>query len=277
MNSRKIRPLDKQISNSGPTFLPKTSFTASLIASKGSGKSTLLINMLINPQLLNNRFNEVYLISPTSSLDEKFNILKNTNVKTLNKPLINLLKSNNNNNSNQLFGNDNEISVDYELKMTDEDFISKPSIEFLDDLIKQQKFIINKYGKKNVNKILLIYDDCINDKIFRNRNFIGLIFNSRHYEISIIISSQTYFDVPKDIRLNASLVILYNTSNVKELKNIYDENSCGLSFDQFKILFEDFTEKRAFGFLVFNYLNNSEHRIQNCFEEFINLSKYKKI
>ncbi len=84
-----IRALDNQFNNKNePKILPSLPFTSYIVAAKKSGKSTLLLNLLIKPEFLRNKFNQIYFISPTASLDEKTQILKNENVLVRNDKLI---------------------------------------------------------------------------------------------------------------------------------------------------------------------------------------------
>ena len=268
-----IKALDKQSDNEKSSYLPKSSFIMTISASRGSGKSTLIINILTNKNLLAGKFQQIYLISPTSCLDTKFELLKKTNIKAASViPYLSSSKK-----ISRIMSNPNFIKIDDRnktLKMTDRDFISLPSISFLENLIESQKTQISAYGKDKADNVLLIYDDCILDPIFKSKSFIGLVFNSRHFKISIIISSQCYFSIPKPIRLNSSVVLVFFTANKKELTNIYEENNAGLSNRAFLTLFNKITQP-DWQFIVFNYANKKKDRIQNCFNDFIKYDNLK--
>jgi hypothetical protein len=79
LTGREIKPLDNQV-NTEPSLVPKPPFSMYLSASKGQGKSTTLLNLLLNKDLLANKFNQIYIISPTNKLDEKMQILKKLRV-----------------------------------------------------------------------------------------------------------------------------------------------------------------------------------------------------
>ena len=95
------------------------------------------------------------------------------------------------------------------------------------------------------------------------------MFNSRHYKVSIIITTQNYFSIPKPLRLNTSIFVLYFTANEKELKSIYEENNSNKTFKQFNEMFKRVCNSRDFNFLSINYQNNEKFRYGECFERFI--------
>ncbi|KAJ3270385.1 hypothetical protein HDV01_007851 [Terramyces sp. JEL0728] len=227
----RIIPLDKQV-DKAPTLIPKLPFTLSIVANKGSGKSNLILNMLLNPNLLNKKFNRILIISPTRKLDKKWLVLDRYDVTTLNRPLINLLKKKS---RNSIFAKDN-VNQSFENYIENYD---EPNIKILDDLITEQNYIIRSYGKDIADKILVVLDDCVSfKKFFNSDGFRKFIFNSRHYNISCIVTSQTYFSIPKPIRLNTSGICLFFNGNDNDIKLIYEENSCKLNFKEFLAMYK---------------------------------------
>lgn len=263
----KIKPLDNQQSENHST-VPTLPFSAYLVAQKGGGKSTTLLNMLVNKNILANKFNQIYYISPTALLDSKTEILKNTsNLVLVNKPLIKLLSQNKNKKVIMDINEDNILN--YETKIPEENFIEDVSGDLLKNLIAQQKKIITRFGKKLADNILLVYDDCISAKKFwTSDSVLKMLLNSRHYKISIIITSQCYKLLPKSLRLNMSFLILFYTANHKELQAIYEENSSSLGWRTFESVFNDITEL-PYNFLTINYQATSKNRLQNAFENTI--------
>ncbi|KAJ3317564.1 hypothetical protein HDV06_001477 [Boothiomyces sp. JEL0866] len=257
----RIIPLDKQVDKQ-PSLTPKLPFTISIVANKGSGKTNLILNMLLNPNLLNKKFNRIIIISPTKKLDAKWLILEKNNVTSLNRPLINLLKQKRKKSifaidePNQTYGNFIET---YE----------EPNVKILDELITEQKYVINSYSKDVADKILVVLDDCVSfKKFFNSDGFRKFIFNSRHYNISCIITSQTYFSIPKPIRLNASGIILFFNGNDNDIKLIYEENSCKLNFKEFLRMYRGVVSI-PFHFLYINYQNTLENVFEKNFDEFV--------
>ena len=83
-----------------------------------------------------------------------------------------------------------------------------------------------------------------------NRNSIlnTLMFRGRHNNLSLIVVSQAYKMISKNIRTNFSDMIFYAVENDGELKAISEENSGGLSKKKFEDIFKYATAER-FNFL----------------------------
>jgi hypothetical protein len=74
------------------------------------------------------------------------------------------------------------------------------------------------------DKVLLIIDDCITD--LKNHDYVlKLIYNRRHMagSVSIIITSQVYNKVNLAIRKAATDLVLFSTSNKKELDSVFND------------------------------------------------------
>ena len=72
-------------------------------------------------------------------------------------------------------------------------------------------------------KILIVFDDMIAD-IMANKKFQAIIkelfIRCRKLNISIVFITQSYFSVPKDVRLNSTHYLIMKINNRKELQNI---------------------------------------------------------
>ena len=72
-------------------------------------------------------------------------------------------------------------------------------------------------------KILIVFDDMIAD-IMANKKFQAIIkelfIRCRKLNISIVFITQSYFFVPKDVRLNSTHYLIMKINNRKELQNI---------------------------------------------------------
>jgi hypothetical protein len=262
----RIQKLDNQVAT-GPSLLPRPEFSMLVSASKGCGKSSLLINMLINPDLLAGKFNQIHIISPTNRLDEKWNILRQSKVLT---PNFKLLKEYQNTNRVSIVDYGTNQNPEYNLELTNNNFTEEVSIELIKGIIAEQKMVIEKFGKSYADRVLMLFDDTASNKKFWNSQAVQqLMFNSRHYKVSLIITTQAFHSIPKSLRLNMSMLIVYYTANATELKSIYEENSSNLNFNQFKRMFDYVCNDRPFNFLTINYQNSQEYRYSYCFEKFI--------
>jgi len=261
----KIIPLDHQVKNE-PSLNLSIPGSLMLTASKGKGKSSTLINMLINKDMLAGKFNQIHIVSPTNKLDVKFNILKTTHGIIV--PNFKLIKELSKKKKINIFDS-NEGPPEYNTVLTDDSFTEDVSIELIKKIIQEQKYVIEKYSKDTADNILIVYDDCASERHFWNSQAVQkLMFNSRHYKVSIIITTQNYKSIPKPLRLNMSMMVIYYTANLAELSSIYDENNSNLTFKEFHLMFKKVCSV-PYNFLTINYSNTEEYRFQECFEKFI--------
>ena len=66
---------------------------------------------------------------------------------------------------------------------------------------------IDDYNPDKENKTLIVFDDIITDMIHNkklNSIVTELLIRGRKLQISLVFNTQSYFKVPKDVRLNTS-------------------------------------------------------------------------
>ena len=82
---------------------------------------------------------------------------------------------------------------------------------------------INNYNPSRKRRILIVFDDIIAD-IMTNKRFQAIIkemfITCRKLNISLVFITQSYFNVPKDVRLNSTHYLIMKLNNRKELNNI---------------------------------------------------------
>ena len=79
---------------------------------------------------------------------------------------------------------------------------------------------IEKYNVNNERKILIVFDDMISDKINNkklNSIVTKLFIRGRKLMISLVFITQSYFKVPKDVRLNSIHIFIMKIPNKREL------------------------------------------------------------
>ena len=90
------------------------------------------------------------------------------------------------------------------------------SVQTLDDVYEN----IDDYNPNRKRKILIIFDDMIPD-IMTNKQFQAIIkqlfIRCRKLSISLAFITQSYFSVPKDVRLNSMHYLIMKINNKKEL------------------------------------------------------------
>ena len=65
-----------------------------------------------------------------------------------------------------------------------------------------------------------------------------LFVRSRKLNMSLAFITQSYFAVPKDIRLNSTHYFIRKTPNKRELKQIASHNSLDIDFNDFMSLYK---------------------------------------
>ena len=89
-------------------------------------------------------------------------------------------------------------------------------------------------GKKH--KELIIFDDMIADMINNkklNPIVTELFIRGRKLNISIAFITQSYFKVPKDVRLNSTHFFIMKIPNKRELQQIALNHSSDIDFKDF--------------------------------------------
>ena len=99
----------------------------------------------------------------------------------------------------------------------------------MDDVL----FNIEDYNKRRRRKFLIIFDDMISHVMSDKKAqqiLKDLFVRCRKLNISICFLTQSYFSVPKDVRLNWTHYILFKLNNKRELQNIAINNSADIDF-----------------------------------------------
>ena len=80
---------------------------------------------------------------------------------------------------------------------------------------------IDDYNPDKKRKVLIVFDDMIPDMIYNKKlNVIvtELFMRGRKLNISIVFITQSYFKVPKDVRLNSTHFFIMKIPNKRELQ-----------------------------------------------------------
>ena len=101
-------------------------------------------------------------------------------------------------------------------------------------------------------KILIVFDDTIAD-ILNNKKLnpivTELFIRGRKLNISLAFITQSYFALPKNIRLNSALYFIIKIPNKQELQQIAFNHSSDIDFKYFMSLYKKCTAK-PYSFLV---------------------------
>ncbi len=202
-----------------PKFLPQPSFRLGIIAPSFSGKSNLIVNML---KKNNFKYNKLF----------KKNIF--------------------------LFSKTAKLDDIYDqLKISKNNILDTFDKKFINELMNEQKEIIENGDIPQ--HILLILDDIITDLKNDDELLQQLFFNSRHYKFSIIITSQAYHKMPKNVRLNLSHIILFKIPD-DDSKQVYKELPIS------KVIFNHFYDECTKEKYCFMYIDLKNKRYFHNFE-----------
>ena len=111
---------------------------------------------------------------------------------------------------------------------------------------------IDDYNPNRKRKILIVFDDMIAD-IMTNKKFQAIIkelfIRCRKLNISLVFITQSYFSVPKDVRLKSTHYLIIKINNRKELQNIAIKHSADIDRKDFMNIYRECT-KNPYSFLT---------------------------
>ena len=105
---------------------------------------------------------------------------------------------------------------------------------------------IHDYNPSRKRKILIVFDDMIADFI-TNKKFQAIIkelfIRSRKLNISPVFITQSYFSVPKDVRLNSTHYLIIKINNKRELQNIAINHFADIDYKDFMKIYRECTRE----------------------------------
>ena len=105
---------------------------------------------------------------------------------------------------------------------------------------------IDDYKPTRGRKILIVFDDMIAD-IMSNKKFQAVVkelfIRCRKLNISLVFIRQSYFSVPKDVRLNSTHYLIMKINNRKELQNIAINHSADIDYLDFMKIYRECTKE----------------------------------
>ena len=131
----------------------------------------------------------------------------------------------------------------------------KAFIEYSNDMQDVYKNI-EDYNPTKKRKVLIVFDDMIADMINNNKlnPITELLIRGRKLNISIVFIAQSYFKVPKDVRLNSTHFFIMKIPNKRELQQIALNHLSDIDFKGFMKIYKKYT-KEPYSFLVNDIYN----------------------
>ena len=111
---------------------------------------------------------------------------------------------------------------------------------------------IEEYNLAKKYKLLIVFDDMIGDMINNEKldSIVTKLFiRTRKLNIPIVFITQSYFKVPKDVRLNYTYFFIMKIPNKRELQQIYLNHSPDIDINDFIKIYKKYTPE-PYSFLV---------------------------
>ena len=128
---------------------------------------------------------------------------------------------------------------------------SKDFIKYSNDMDNIYKNI-EEYNPNNKRKILIVFDDMIADML-SNKKLNPILTESfirgKKLKLFLAFITQSYFAVPKNIRLNSTHYFVRKIPNKRELQQIAFNHSSDIDFHYFMTLYKKYTSK-PYSFLL---------------------------
>ena len=127
----------------------------------------------------------------------------------------------------------------------------KAFIEYSNDMQDVYKNV-DEYNPDKENKILIVFDDMIADMIHNkklNSIVTELFIRGRKLNISLVFITQSYFKVPKDVRLNTTHFFIMKIPDKREIQEIAKNHSSNINTKDFINICKKYTAK-LYSFLV---------------------------
>jgi len=237
-----IKPLPtKALQHKSPPLMSKIGikhpFSMCVIGCSGSGKTVFTCSLLLNKDMFYKFFNEVYLITPTGSADDTFQ-------------LLGLPKNN---------------------------IITEKFEERLREIIEKQEREVEQKGVIDADRVLVVFEDLTSLKKLQNSpEFTKIYVQNRHLNISVVSCVHKYKAFNRTCRMNSNHLIVFPCTN-SEKEAIADENATpnwskkGF-FDMMSHAFkQDQNNKRPF--LWINNKVQPEERFRKNLTKILNPSK----
>ena len=111
---------------------------------------------------------------------------------------------------------------------------------------------IDEYSVDKKRKLFIFFDDVIADMINNkklNSIITELFIRGRKLNISLVFITQSYFKVPKDVRLNSTHFFIMKIPNKRELQQIALNHSSDINSKDFIKIYKKYTAE-PYSFLI---------------------------
>ena len=127
---------------------------------------------------------------------------------------------------------------------------------------------IEGYNKKRKRKVLIVFDVMISHVMSDKKTpqvLKDFFIRCRKLNISLFLT-QSYFSVPKDVKLNCTHYIIFKLNNKRELQNIAINHSADIDYEDFLKIYRDCT-KEPYTFLTIDTTQPVDKRFKKKFND----------
>ena len=128
---------------------------------------------------------------------------------------------------------------------------------------------INDYNKKRKRKDLIVFDDKISHVMSNKKSqqvLKELFIRCRKLNISLCFLTQSYFSVPKDVRLNCTHYAIFKLNNNRELQNIAINHSDDIDYKDFVKIYR-YCTKEPYNFFTIDTTQPIDKRFKKNFND----------
>jgi hypothetical protein len=198
--------------------LPSPPFTMAFVGPSRSGKSNVIRNLLLRKNYYYNKFDYVFIFSPSIEFNGDFD----------------------------------EIKSNKKQKIVKFDAFDEGKIS---EIMNKQADVIRQHGQKNAGHILVLLDDVFDDPAFTNSSLLKtLTMRGRHLLISLMMSGQKLTLMGRPVRNNLTHLVFFRPGNFKEMDFFIDENIPKSRKKDFEKAFKEVWAKK-YNFVFIDYLN----------------------
>ena len=105
---------------------------------------------------------------------------------------------------------------------------------------------IDEYNPTRKRRTLIVFDDMIAD-VMANKKFQAVVkelfIRCGKLNISLLFITQSYFSVPKVVRLNSPHYLIMKINNRRELRNIAITHSADIGYKDFMQIYRECTKE----------------------------------
>jgi len=261
-----------------PETMPGKPFLGVVCGSRGSGKSTALIN-LVKLYAPYHFFDKIILFSPTYMNDVKLQTLEDDErykFIVYTEPMFELIEETLNHIKHEI---EEYKEMERYLKIYNKMVRAKNVETYLRKLDPADLALLHIYDfqppeseyEYGMPQTLIIFDDCVGVRaVYNNQNLNKFLLQHRHYLTSFIFAVQQWKGaLPRGIRNNLSLALLFSNKSKEIRKEIAGELSAYITADQLEQIW-DFCCESPHDFMMVDF-DNPKYRFRKNFDTLIKI------